>query len=262
MSEQQPPQPVFEQILDQLCIMNRKMDLMTNSLQNLDGRVQSVEDKMSAIVVKQAVSDKKIKSISKSSMKINDELEALRRENNRLSQDALRNEFIIFGLPMFEKSKSAPIIQALSTAAGVNISLNDLVNFHPVAMRSDKQQCIVRGEFTNARIKDDFLKGWRSNKPITVEDIVELADNDTRRGKPVFISHQLSAINRKIKTEARLQKAKGKITEVWEDRGRVLVRTEDNSPAIHVLSINHLMETITPYHRNSSNSDDSEMDES
>jgi hypothetical protein len=254
------PSEKLAYIMNQLAKID-KIDDLAASMKRLEERMDESEKQIADIKESISASNKRFKTLRKSTSKIHNELEALKRENNQLAQQSLRNEFAIFGLPTFESSKSESVVNSLAKVSNVNFSLRDLKSFRPFPLKSDKKQCVIRGEFYNEQLKANFMSSCRAKTPITVEDIFELAQDDTRRGKQVFVTHQLSRSNQLIKSEARRQKAKGKLAQVWEDHGKVLVRLEDNSPSIHILSMQQLMEMITSNNGSETDDDDEPMDQ-
>jgi hypothetical protein len=254
------PSDKLAYIMNQLAKIDKIDDLAT-SMKRLEERMDVNEKQMADLKESLSGTNKRFKTLRKSTSKIHNELEALKRENNQLAQQSLRNEFAIFGLPTFEPSESDSVVKSLAKVSNVNFSLRDLKSFRPVPLKSNKQQCVIRGEFYNEQLKVNFMSGFRAKAPITVEDIFDLAQDDTRRGKQVFVSHQLTRSNQLIKSEARRQKAKGKLAQVWEDRGKVLVRLEDSSPSTHILSMQQLMEMITSNNGSETDDDIEPMDQ-
>lgn len=238
-------------ILSNFAAMNEKQEITNNRLESLENRMSNQE-------LNHAATEKKVVRLEKIVSKLSAQIDKLNGENNQLMQNSLSRDFVIFGLPSFQKGDTEKVIDSLSQKSGVNFSKTDLNKFYATTMRKDKKKCIVHGQFYNEKLKSDFITAYQTKKPIYVEDIVNLKSDDTLRGTEIFIRSQLTSTYREISTEARRQRINGKLKYVWEKDGRVLIRKQENSQIIQLQSMQQLMEIIN--NSQSSNEIENEME--
>lgn len=247
-------------LMTQLGTLTETMKTQTEKIDTLVTTTTSIDNRLKTLETSQKATDKRVNKLKKIVNELQVELDSVKADNNHLNQVALSKDFVIFGLSYFEKDKTDQIINSLSHASGVQFTKSDLQNFYPVRLRKDKKKCIVHGRFYDEKLKTEFISGWRSNKPIVVEDVMQLKANDTSRGTEIFIRNQLTNSNRELSAEARLQRNAGKLKYVWEKDGRILIRKSDNSPIIEIRSMNQLMSLITAPQREVSESSGDDSD--
>ena len=75
------------------------------------------------------------------------EIENLKTLKTELSQDSLSYDFVIFGLPFFEKADNEKVIKALVKETGVQFNTSNLQSFNASKTAKDKKKCVVHGRF-------------------------------------------------------------------------------------------------------------------
>jgi DNA repair exonuclease SbcCD ATPase subunit len=244
------PADKWKWLQDKLESIDKKFDPLSKSVGELSERMLNVETTITAINVKQVESDSRMSKLESAVREISDRTVAIETENNLLQQKLLIKQFTIFNVPSFNLEDTEVVIKNLSKQSQVNFSGKDLNKFYALPYRTDKNKCVIHGEFHDLRIKTQFLAGCRKGKdgvkrPIVAEDIVRLHPSDPRRGSEIFVSTELTRTNRNIKFEARQQRLRGKLQHVWEKDGRILVKTLDDRTA-EVRSMMHLMSIVGP----------------
>lgn len=240
-----------------------QMNQVITNTNTTNETLQTLIDDVKVIKEKQHVADKRLRKMEKKIGTMHDDVEKLKIENNKLQQNSLSRDFVIFGLPNIDKKEMPDFVAALSNASNFAISYNDLENIYPVPMKSDRKKCIIYGKFYSEKMKTDFLKACRQKKPFPVENIAKLNSNDPMRGKEVFVRSQLTSTNRLLAAESRKQRSLGKLQYAWERDGRILIRKNDTTPIIELQSLNQLMAIISPNQipNNESNQEDRSEEE-
>lgn len=215
-----------------------KIDTLLESVNDIQREVQKISEK-------QIESDKKLLKVEKRMTSMEQEIENIKSHNNELAQDSLSRDFVIFGLPFFEKANNNKVIASLARETGVKFDISDLQYFYASRTAKDRKKCVVHGRFHFEKYKSNLISECRNKSPILVEDIIELKPDDPMLGTEIHIRSQLTTKNRELANEARRQRSKGKLKFVWEKDGRILIRKTDNSSIVQLRSMNQLIQLVT-----------------
>ena len=227
--------------------LSQQMQLIIAQVSKIDTLLESVkaiQDDVKKLSERQIESDKKLLKVERRVTKMEKEIEVLKSHNNELSQNSLSRDFVIFGLPFFEKSDNDKIISKLAKETGVQFDSSDLQSFYASRTAKNKKKCVVHGRFYSEKLKSKLISGSRKKDPIVVEDIIELQPDDPIHGTQVYIRSQLTSENRELANEARRQRSNGKLKFVWEKDGRILARKTESSSILQLRSMNQLMQII------------------
>lgn len=247
----------------------QKLDLLIQQNSTLIDNVNAtkitlvqLQKDVADIKVSQKENARKIKQIDKEILSLKAEIATLSTNNNKLQQNSLSRDIVIFGLPAMKREQMPQIISALSTASAFPLAPNDFMHIYPITQK-DKSKCTIHAKFHVERQKIDFVESLRQRKlqsknPLLAEDIMQLANNDPRRGTEIVVRSKLTSMNRTIINEARNQKSK--IKYAWEKDGRILIRQTDAAPIIEIHSMSQLMDLLNPIHHKSSNEEQIQID--
>lgn len=238
--------PIPTSVDDKFTYLVEQMKLVTSSNHQTNERVNALLDEINIMKDTQKNTDKKVDKLERHVVKLEETVANLETENNQLNQKALEKEFVIFGLPKFEKSEMENFVKKLSSQSKVEFTQNDLETIYAVPMRNKKDAVIVHGRFFDHRLKSEFISGCIKNKPLVTEDVLTLKSDDPSRGKQIFVRSQLTATNQKISAEANLQRRKGNLAYAYERNGRILVKKDEKSPFREIRTMKQLMQLINP----------------
>lgn len=229
-------------------------------LDDQEKKLSSLITDVTAIKTTQEKHSKKIKNLENTVTTLRNDLIRLSSDNNQLQQKVISRDIVIFGLPKLANGDLSSVISSLSAKLNIAFTSADFANVR-TSFGKDKNHCIVNASFYNEAQKDLVIQKFRASKPIYVEDVIQLGQNNPMRGKEIFIRSNLTAVNNEILKEAR--KNKDEIRFAWEKNGRILIRAKEKSPAVEIRSLEQLQKIIAALkpvtqHANSSSSD---MDE-
>jgi len=86
------------------------------------------------------------------------------------------------------------------------------------------------------------MANYKSLRPMFAEDLVVLGPSDTQRGTEVFIRARLTSQNLDIMNEWR--KNKDVVKYVWEQKGMMVARLEDEGKVTEITSLKHFNEYV------------------
>lgn len=234
----------LEQKVDKLLSQN---EIIITSTNETNDAIKTLQDDVSAIKVSQAENSVKFNKIDTEIATLKSDIISLSVENNKLRQQSLSNEIIIFGLPAVEPIHMQELIASLSKATALIITRNDFVHIYCIKQRNG-QKSTLHAKFYSQQQKDIFVQRLRdrkkANNPLLIDEMMQLNPNDPRRGTEIFVRTKLTTTNRDIIKEARNHKTKFKF--VWEKDGRILIKQTETSPILEILSMQQLMELLNP----------------
>lgn len=225
--------------------LNESVETIKAKIDQLNDNISRIDSNLKKVNENQTKTDQRLSKLENAFDKLSEKLEVFEREKNKLEQKMLNKQFVIFGLPAFDKRKYDDVIKALSEKSRVRFDKSDLKNFYALTQRSDHTKCVVHGEFHSEKIIASFLAGCKANKPLIAEDIVELERGDQRRGTEIYVKPQLTHLNQELSLEARNQRIKGKFKYTWVKDGRILVKADDNAATVEITSMKQLMAIVT-----------------
>lgn len=243
-NKKSPSKMSLEQKVDKLLKQN---ETIITSTKETNDAIKVLQDDVSIIKVSQEENSEKFKKIDTEIAALKSDIATLSDENNKLRQQTLSSEIVIFGLPAVPPNHMHEFIAALSTATTLNISNNDFIYIYSTKPRN-AQKSTLHAKFYHQQQKDMLVQRLRerkkANNPLLIEEIMKLNADDPRRGTEISVRSKLTTTNRDIMKEARNHKTKIKF--VWEKDGRILTRQMENSPIVEIFSMKQLLEIINP----------------
>lgn len=242
-----PPKPAEVALCEMELTLEQKIDKILTSTSQTNDSIKELQEDVTAIKASLSINDAKIKKIEVETVALKNEIAALSTANNKLQQQSLSKDIVIFGLQPIQQNQMSDLVAALSAATKLPITINDFAHIYITTQRS-QQKSTVHAKFYSQQHKDTFMRLLRdrkkNNNPLLYEDIMRPAPDDPKRGTEIIVRSKLTTSNRDIIREARNHKSRIKFT--WERDGRILIRQTDTSPIIEVLSMNQLMKLLNP----------------
>lgn len=174
---------------------------------------------------------------SKSVEQLESKIDMLVNENKLLQlelnannqRDRLLNLEIV-GVPEFKNENLSDIVIAIAKHSGVTITPGDILEVNRVSPKIKLQgrpKNIV-AKFTSRLVKDNIFSSSRKNR-ITTKDLGIHGNM-----KPVYINEHLTRSNKILMKTCRETAKQKQYQYVWTKHGRIYVRKNDTSPAIHI----------------------------
>lgn len=212
--------------------VKKSQDETTFKLDNIQKQISGLESNHSALCSRVNVIESSM-GHTQSKVQQNEEL------TNYIHQQTLENDIIVMGLPQLKNEELPTIIKNLNKE--LELTLDIKRDFKKLFIQNDlsKKKSILKGKLYNLATKDIIIEKFKGKKPITVEKIATLAEDNPLRGKEISITGNLTPQNRFMLKET--QKFKHIFQFIWADtNGRILVRRNDKTPAIHIKNCDHL----------------------
>jgi hypothetical protein len=214
----------------------RKIETIHHQVREVSDSVIKLDERVSTLETDQS-SKEDVKSIK---IELDKSIAAI----NVLQQNSLSNDFVLYGLPPeVTNEEKFEILAKFTEELNEKIKETDLKQIY---IRSNKNNTekLICGSFYSSEQKERILKKFKTKiDPIVVEDIVDVAESSTWRGREIVLKNQLSAATRKLLSEARTLN-QGCLKFIWESKGRVLVRKDENSTPIEIRSTVQLSEIL------------------
>lgn len=232
----------LDEKIDKLLSQN---ETIVTSTSETSESIKILQIVVAAIIVAQSSEKVNFEKIDTEISALKTNIATLSDENNKLHQQSLSSEIVIFGLPFIQPMHE--LVVSLSAATALPITINDFAHIYPAQQRNT-QNATIRAKFYSQQIREIFMQRLRDRKkaakPLLIDEFMQMSSNDPRRGTEISIRSNLTKINQDILKEARNHKTKIKF--VWENNGRILTRQTETSPVVEISSMRQLMELLNP----------------
>ncbi|CAG9134055.1 unnamed protein product [Plutella xylostella] len=162
------------------------------------------------------------------------------------AQRLVQNEIELIDVPETPNESIYHVVDILAKKIGVelkDVDIDEAYRTGPRRMRTenaDKQPRPLVVRLLRKKKRDEILKAAKTRKNISSSDIVPGTSNK------IYINERLTTKNRHLFREARLRARQYRFRFCWIKDGRILVRKEENKPAISIRSIADLDVQIGP----------------
>lgn len=176
---------------------------------------------------------------------LSSDIHSLKVKVNKLEQKALENDFLVHGIPPSVTSQDvSAFLTSFGRFIGIQIKPDDFREPPRLFLNKNRTNATIIGSFVSNSKKMATLKAFKAKRPVPVEDVVNLPETSTLRGKPITFRNSLTATNRNVLSEA--NRLKGSLFEwAWDTAdGRILMKKDVNSRPVEILSIEHLKQVI------------------
>lgn len=216
--------------------IKQEVSEVRNQINNLSAALDAAVSRIASLESSTSTTDQNIETLKT-------DLDKMRCEMERLQQQALANDFVIHGLPPITSNLVPSALENLGRQLDVSLSVNDFSRQPFAIMNRAKTSSSIIGTFSSNATKQKVFKAFRERKPVVVEDVVQVDDNSTLRGKEIRIRNSLTPANRHILAEG--NRLKGNLfAYCWDINGTVHLKKDENSQRIAIRSISHLNEVI------------------
>jgi hypothetical protein len=220
-----------------------KIDTILEKQLQLSNTVQTIVDDVKKINIQVNNHEENFTSINADLKIIHSNINSMSSELNKVKQKGISNHFSLHGIPSTSTKENAlNIMTKVYNKIGINFNSNDFKSIYFVKSKN-KDFVYINGEFFDSRNKQFVMEKFKQHKPIFVEDVCTIGDDNPLRGKEVWIRNLLIPEFRKLLNEAR-QLAPG-FKFIWENKGRILMRKEEGSPIIEISSHHQLVQLIS-----------------
>lgn len=173
---------------------------------------------------------------------------------NQLEQYSRKNNIIINGIPTKSGENVRELVTKLGNKLNVSIHVYEIGAAHRLPGGKDNIQPII-ARFNNSEIKDNMIKSIKRNK-ITAKDLG--LDSNSK----IFISEHLTRENMIILQKAKEMKYRDIFKFAWSRNGNVFVRINEDSQAIKIRDLEHLVEIEKEKNkRNANNTEDRNLED-
>lgn len=206
--------------------IEQKVDGLSQQLGRMENRVNALEQTTNANTT--------------SVNSLNSDVNALRGQVNKLQQLSIANDFLLNGLPPSVTSQDVPaVLAAFGNFVGLQLRPDDFREPPRFFTNKNRTSGTIIGTFNSHARKLAVLKAFKAKRPVPVEDVVNIPELSTYRGKLVTMRNSLTPAYRHILSEA--HRIKGDLFDyVWDTAdGRILLRKEGSSP-VEINSVQQL----------------------
>lgn len=211
--------------------IEQKVDGLSQQLGRMENRVNALEQTTS--------------TNSRNVMDLSNNVNALQGQVNKLQQQAIANEFLLLGLPPSVTSQDVPsTLTAFGTFVGQALKPEDFCQPPRVFTNRNRTSATIIGMFKSNELKVAAMKAFKAKRPVPVEDIVNLPELSTLRGKLVTMRNSLTPAYRQILSEAHRIK-EGVFDYAWDSiDGRILLRKDNTARPIEICSVQQLHQVV------------------
>ena len=235
-----------------LTTLNEKLNILIKKLDSSDEKINLMQMTLNKLVNQVEIVEHRTTKLEKNVDIIFEQLNEfkgsqyhLHAEINTLQQANLKSSISIRGLPgNLPRDEAMKVIANLGAILGIPLTLADFSSQPYIVYHRDQKECHVVGTFNDLRTKITAMKNFKTNQPITVEDVCNgLSAESPFRGKKIFLKNLLTRNNQMLLHETRQHM--NLFLYVWESNGRVLARRTSTSHPIFIRSSEHLQELIS-----------------
>jgi hypothetical protein len=155
--------------------------------------------------------------------------------NSMNLQNLLENVFCIYGIPCTDKNDLKAIMANFLLKLGLSYDVTRDFRKLYLQKLGRTNKTFITVKVFNWVVKSTIFTAFKQKKPILTEDLLNLPEDSIHRRKEIYIHNKLTKYKRDILNE--LKKFKSFIKFIWEDEGRILIRTNDNAPVKEVQTI-------------------------
>ena len=236
--EKHPKILKMENLTEQMKLMHAAI---TDGFTETNTKFRFLDDTLNKIVTELKTYLERLTQIEANILELQQKDDLLESAINELNQFKLASTFIISGLtPAAENSKPFPIVKKIANNLGLEITENDVKNLYVVNHRN-QQFCHISGTFYDQMKCDIFMKKFRAsrkNKQMLVQDVITIAENDSRKSRPIYLRTEQTLYTKKLLAQAKSFPNVFKY--VWEQGGRVLTKKELDSKIVELKSFDQL----------------------
>lgn len=216
---------------------------LKNTLEELQKSVKFISNDYDDIKVEMSKTNESLIQLKKENDLLKTSVSDLSTRVNLLEQYSRQDNLEISGVPENQAENLTSMVLQLGKTVSCKIETTDILTATRVkklsAQNNQPRSVIVKVRTT--RIRDEILASvTKFNRTHATEKL-----NSSHLGygglkQPVFVSEHLSPLNKAIHAETRkIARAKG-YKYVWVRDGKILLRKDDGSRAIHVKSLQAL----------------------
>lgn len=224
---------------------NKIFELLLNIQQQQNNQFHKLECFINDLKEIKTMNEKIILNMSEMSENIKNlqkENQTLKSQLNCVEQETYNKYSTILGLPEIKNVQLDEILQKLSHK--IEFSLNKNKNLKECYIKKEnenKSHIVLR--FFDERDKIAFTEAFKTNAPITNEDLIRTSKHSKLHKKELYIKDKLSSHNQQLKKICKKYLDK-EFKFVWDANGKILVREGNNSKIIHINSIEKLVNVI------------------
>ncbi|CAK1589849.1 unnamed protein product [Parnassius mnemosyne] len=204
----------------------KQITVLENSVQFNCDQYDHVQKKMELL----SVNKKAIESLESKMDLLTNENRLLQLEINTNNQrDRLLNLEIV-GVPEIKDEDLTNLIISIAKQSNVTISPNDILEVNRVTPKIKQQgrPKNIIAKLKSRLLKDNIISGTRKNR-LTTKD---LAIHGSVR--PVYVNEHLTQFNKLLLKKCRETAKLKQYQYIWTKNGRIYVRKNDTSPALHI----------------------------
>lgn len=212
----------------------RNVTFISAQYDSIVKRLDSMEQERNKLAIEN-------KSLKAEVLKSSNEICELKDAINKLEQYSRRDCLEVRGIPQEAEEDTTKVIMKLGKEIGVNIHQNDISVSHRVPSRktmttrsATNSSPAIIVKFVRRDVRDQF---YHARKELRNKTTTDLGYDDSKK---IYISESLTQKNKDLLYHCRNFKKERGFKFVWTTNGRISLRKDDKSPAIHILSMNDL----------------------
>lgn len=152
---------------------------------------------------------------------------------NRAEQELRCKSLEIRGIPVREGEVPAALVTRIGAGLGLKLEAGDLDTVERLRpRRDDPRPPVIIAKFVRKSMRDELVRLRKVHRDFTTRHI-GWEENDSH---PIYLSEDMSPMNRRLYYLARQKRAAGKLKYVWFGGGRVRCRRDDGQPVIIINS--------------------------
>lgn len=228
-----------------ILIKLKKLDLLTNSFNEIQesmtfcsDKIDDFSNKLDRLVNTVNDNSKQIAVIEHKCLKMQEEIDLLKRNHNLNEQSKLMNNLEICGIPITTNESLSDILSKLANLVNVEFTVEDINKIYRTKGRNETNRNIIV-TFNNINKKIELIKAFKNQykvKPITA---TELSSNFTNLR--IYLNDQLSTDNKKFLWITKQLAMKYHFKFVWSNSSGVYLKKKEGDMGVRVYTLSQLM---------------------
>lgn len=174
---------------------------------------------------------KKMEEMKQEQAKMRQEIDSLKNDKRRNVDDGLKNNIVVSGLPIKGEKNEQLKSKFQRIAEKLEVSMENEV-FQCVAIGKENKKHL-KVIFESSKKKEEIMKAKR-------EISIKLNDIGYNESTNIFINHDMTYENQELFKKVRDFKRENNYKYAWYSHGKIYLRKQENSKAIHIRSLKTL----------------------
>ncbi|XP_013181496.1 PREDICTED: uncharacterized protein LOC106127791 [Papilio xuthus] len=214
-----------------------------STLKDLKSSIEFLSADYDRVKTDLQICNEKLMSLTKENTKLTESVKDLNSRLSMLEQYSRERNIEINGIPEGKEENLFTVVKQLCTTVSVPIMDNDIVTCVRIR-KMNPQSKIPRPvvvKLQSTKLRDEIIAGLSKFNRRDRENKLNTSHLGYGCSKqPIYVSEHLTPYLKSLHAQTRLLAREKKYKYVWIRNGRILVRKDDNSPAIPIKNLDSL----------------------